>query len=140
MSEKPPLFSRQQRQAIFVLGIILLLVFVVAFGFSLRQIYHSVNDICRIAQEQHPGDPIDALLALIESDSASFKNKNRAIWALGQIGSKRALPLLHELDTEKIQSKPYDSSAYIVQYTVEKAISQIEGNISLTRWMYGKLR
>jgi HEAT repeat protein len=76
------------------------------------------------------------LIALIESENASYREKNRAIWALGQIGDRRALPLLQRLDTDEIQEKPYNPDQYIVQYSVEKAIRQINGSFSLTRWMY----
>jgi hypothetical protein len=107
-----------------------------AFAFSLRQIFVGVRGICEIATTLYGGDRVEALIALIESENASFKEKNRAIWALGQIGDRRALPLLHRLDTDEVQPKPYDPDRSIVQYSVEKAIRQIENSFILTRWMY----
>lgn len=115
---------------------IIAVVFAILFGLSLRQIFVSVKGMCNTATQQFPGDNVEALIALVESDSVPFREKNRAIWALGQIGDKRALPLLRSLKTGQIQPKPYDSSRYIVQYSVDKAIKQIEGKLSLTRWMY----
>jgi len=140
MQTNPVAQTKKRWQGVAAVGILLLLGLFALFGLSLRHIYKSVTVVCLDAQGLHPGDKVEALLALIKSDNASFKAKNRAIWALGQIGSKRALPLLRELDTPEVQPKPYDSSAYIVQYSVEKAITQIESNISLTRWMYKNLR
>ncbi len=115
--------------AVFVLGTCL-------FGYSLRQIFVDVDEACTGAKQRYPGDHVEALIALIEADDVPFKEKNRAIWALGQIGDRRALPLLRKLDTDEVQKKPYDPGRYICQYSVDKAIRHIEGDISLTRWMY----
>jgi len=46
------------------------------------------------------------------------------------------LPLLQKLDTDEIQKKPLDSDKYLVQYSVEKAIRQINSDFIITRWMY----
>jgi len=106
------------------------------FVFTLHDIFNDVRDISQQAQEQYTGDRVEALLALLESDQQSFLERNRAIWALGQLGDERALPLLRRLDTDEVQPKPWDRSHYIVQYTVEKAIDQIESDFTLTTWMY----
>lgn len=106
------------------------------FAASMYQIFSGVRSTCRYATQHYPGDNVEALLALVGSKDASFRRKNQAIWALGQIGDERALPLLRSLDTEEAQSKPYNADSYIVQYSVEKAIHQIESGFTLTRWMY----
>lgn len=108
----------------------------ILFAVTMYQIFSSVRGLCMAATAGHAGDSVEALIALVESDSASFREKNQAIWALGQIGDDRALPLLKRLDTDEVQSKPYNADAYIVQYSVEKAIHHIESRFSLTRWMY----
>jgi hypothetical protein len=110
-----------------------------AFAYSVREIFSSVQDISKAAKQRYDGDTVEALMALIESRDASFREKNGAIWALGQIGDKRALPLLERLDTDDLQPRPYDPDQYIVQYSVEKAIRQIQSRASLTRWMYSWL-
>ncbi|MFP4083153.1 MAG: hypothetical protein ACLFVG_10440 [Candidatus Aminicenantes bacterium] len=91
----------------------------------------SVKPICSRAREEFNGDCVEALMVLIESDAFSFREKNKAIYALGQMGDKRALPLLEKLNTGEVQKKPYDPSKYIVQYSVKKAIKQIKGEFSL---------
>ncbi len=75
-------------------------------------------------------------MSLVESDKFGYREKNKAIWALGQIGDEKALPLLEELYTGEVQKKPYDPKLGIVQYTVKKALKQCKGEFSLTRWMY----
>lgn len=105
-------------------------------AYSLRGIFVDVSDMCEAATSRYGGDNVEALMALIESENSSTREKNAAIWALGQIGDQRALPLLQRVDTDEIQAKPYNSDQYIVQYRVEKAIRQIQSRFSLTRWMY----
>lgn len=121
-----------------ILSVILigLAAFIILFAISLLMIYSDVESICEIASNKFESDNIEALISLIESDEFSYKQKNKAIWALGQIGDKRALPLLRKLDTDEIQKKPYDSNKNIVQYSVEKAIRQIDSDFIVTRWMY----
>jgi hypothetical protein len=117
-------------------AIVICVVLAVLFAATMYQIFSSVRGVCRSATARYPGDNVEALIALIESDDASFREKNQAIWALGQIGDDRALPVLRKLDSEEPQPKPYNADAYIVQYSVEKAIRQIEGGFIMTRWMY----
>ncbi len=124
------------RKIILSVILISLAVLIILFAISLRMIYTGVKSICEIASEKFETDNVEALISLIESDAFSFKQKNRAIWALGQIGDRRALHLLRKLDTDEIQEKPLDSDKYIVQYSVEKAIRQINSNFIITRWMY----
>jgi len=131
--------STRESNTVFWLIIIVMTVGIGGLGLSLRSIYSRVETIVRIAQSRYAGDTAEALMSLIESDSETYRDKNRAIWALGQIGDTRALPVLQRLNTGEVQEKPYDPSAYIVLYSVRKAIEQIQSDFSLTRWMYGGL-
>ncbi len=139
--EKPGSLMKKTSLRKFILSVILigLAVLIILFAVSLRMIYTGVESICEIASNKFETDNVEALISLIESDEFSFKQKNKAIWALGQIGDRRALPLLRKLDTDEIQEKPLDSDKYIVQYSVEKAIRQINSNFIVTRWMYHRL-
>jgi hypothetical protein len=113
----------------------------VLFGLSLVQIYSSVKTRCDNARHEFGGDSVEALMALIESDARSFKERNSAIWALGQLGDRRAVPFLQNLITDEDQPPPYDSSRYIVQYSVKKALKSCRGKEPhLTKWMYRDLR
>lgn len=107
----------------------------VLYGAGARLIYNGVKQYTEEAQTHYGGDAVGALIALVEDEAAPFEKRNSAIWALGQLGSERALPVLTRLDTNEVQEPPYDSTAYIVQYSVEKAIKQIN-RFSMTRWMY----
>ncbi|MEI6892060.1 MAG: hypothetical protein V5783_07810 [Pontiella sp.] len=118
------------------IAIIITCITVVTFyGFGARLIFNGVQHCATAAQTEYGGDAVGALIALVGDESASFEKRNSGIWALGQLGSDRALPLLIQLDTNEKQEAPYDSTAYIVQYSVEKSIRQIRG-FSTVRWMY----
>lgn len=127
------------KRRIFIATAISLFVFTFLVIFSFHSIYQNVSDISIEAKNEFGLDTVESLMAVIKSKRSSFKEKNNAIFALGQIGDKRALPILIQLDTDEIQEKPWDSSKYIVQYKVEKATEQVNSSFSLTRWMYNCL-
>ena len=136
--EKPDSLMKKPNLRKIILSVILigLAALIILFAISLLMIYSGVESICEIASNKFETDNVESLISLIESDEFSFKQKNKAIWALGQIGDRRALPLLQKLDTDEIQKKPLDSDKYLVQYSVEKAIRQINSDFIITRWMY----
>jgi HEAT repeat protein len=115
--------------------VILAMTLVVLYGYGCHLIFSGVQNIAREAQATYAGGPVVALIALVEDEQALFEQRNTAIWALGQIGDRRALPVLEGLHTDEVQHPPYDSTSYIVQYSVEKALKQING-FTVTKWMY----
>lgn len=69
------------------------------------------------------------------SDSYSFRARNSAVWALGQLADKKALPFLYELNKSLPEQKKCDYDESICKYEVQKAIAWCEkGNV--TNWMY----
>jgi hypothetical protein len=123
-----------------VLGTVLLIVatVLILYGAGCSLILKGVQRYTQEAKAAYGGAAVPALMALAVDENAPYDKRNGAVWALGQIGDERALPVLQELRTGEVQNTPYDSSAYIVQYSVEKAIRQING-FSVTRWMYRRL-
>jgi hypothetical protein len=118
----------------------LVLLFVATVVVSFATIYGKVAEVATGAMERYDADAVSALHSLALDESASYVERNDAVYALGQIGSKRSLPVLRRLDTYVEQEKPLDRSRYIVQYEVEKAITQIGSSFIVTRWMYGEFR
>ena len=47
------------------------------------------------ARSHHPGEPISALLAVAADGNLAPAVRNRAIWALGQLGRSEAVPVLN---------------------------------------------
>jgi hypothetical protein len=98
----------------------------------------SVRTVTAAAQSEHPGDRIAALMAYVDSPAHGFKNRNRAVWALGQMGNPRALPLLERFYT----GEPCDHERSLCQYELKKAIRLCRGatNLSAFVWRRGSLR
>ena len=129
--------ARSQWERVLIFGPIILIIAAASiYAISCFSIFSGVKSICLEAKKEFKKDSVEALMALIESDKFGFREKNKAIWALGQIGDKRALLLLEKLNTGEVQKAPYNPDKYIVQYSVKKAIKQCKGEFSLTRWMY----
>lgn len=125
--------SEPQRQTVklkklFFYGVpIGLAVLFILFVISLHWISSDVRAICKKAQQQFEGDQVEALVAALESDKLTFKEKNQVIWALGEIGDKKALPALEKIYTGEPCSKPCDSSQHLCQYGIKKSIRGCKG-------------
>lgn len=102
---------------------------VVLYSAGLGLIFFAVDGVAEDARATYPGDHVEALIALVEDKAAPLEKRHSAIWALGQIGDKRALPTLRALDTHG------DTSEGIAQSDVNEAIQQTEKG-SATRWVY----
>lgn len=125
------------RSAALGFGAVLLLI--LAFiAITYMIIFTEVRNTCDTAIAAYSKDCVDSLVLVLESEDKSFKEKNDAIWALGQIADERALPALESLYTGSIpEREPLDKT--ISQYEIEKAIHWInEGN--WTSWMYLRIR
>jgi len=85
-------------------------------------IYSPVDAICEDAINEFEGDAVEALLIFIDSDTHSIEEKNHAIWAIGQFGDERALPVLEKYYSGEACQKPCRTDRYICQYGLEKAI------------------
>ncbi len=98
---------------------------------SFLLIYLEVRTICLKASKEYGNACANSLIQVIRSDKKTYKEKNAAVWALGQLADKRTLPFLQGLLTKT-------PNVAISQYEVKKAIKWgIEGNI--TSWMYNGL-
>ena len=56
----------------------------------------AVRDFSQTAQAQFPGKRIEALMAMVDCESCNLGDRNNAVWALGQLGDQRALPVLEK--------------------------------------------
>jgi len=99
-------------------------ILVLTFGIEL-----SVRGICEKATEAYPGDRVEALMMYVKSDEYGYnaqrhRANNHAIWALGQLGDRRALPFLRNLAT----GQPCDHETNLCQGEILKAIEKLENN------------
>ena len=111
--------------------------FVVAFVAICLVIGVGVRGAVADARSRHPGDPLSALLAVASDEDLAPAERNRAIWALGQLGRREALPALQALAAPG----PCDHANYLCQYEIEKAIAACSGrrNIGAVIWRHGDL-
>jgi hypothetical protein len=93
-----------------------------------------VQAATRVAVREHGGDGISALMAYVESPSRSLGDRNRAVWALGQLGDARALTVLEK----HYAGKPCDHSRLLCQTELKKAIHLCRGglNVSALVWRH----
>jgi len=113
-----------------VIGVALL-----AYVFISWRIGAGGDNMVALAQQVHPGAPVPALVAFVESGDHSLRDRNRAVWALGQIGSVDALPCLRRNYT----GAPCDHTSELCQRELRKAIDLCEGaiNVSAVAWRPG---
>jgi hypothetical protein len=100
--------------------LVLLFCAAAALGGLWLSIQSGLDKWCTVAQQSHPhpGDDVAALMAYVQSESHSLRDRNYAVWALGQARDARALPLLERYYT----GQPCDHSRYLCQGELAKAI------------------
>ncbi|MBU0707954.1 HEAT repeat domain-containing protein [Patescibacteria group bacterium] len=119
-------------------GSICLAVIIFLFLLTTNLIGYGVKDGCQLAKDKYPGSCVEALIAYLDDDSNDMRSRNTAIWALGQLGDKQALPALNERYVGVPEGKE-PLSKTISQYELKKAINLLgDGfNVSAPFWRFG---
>lgn len=96
----------------------------------------SAKNICQEAKwEYQKSDCTEALSLQLDDENQGFRSRNHAIWALGQFGDSRALPILEKFYTGDIpEREPLDQ--VISQYELEKAIKLARGGTNISAWIW----
>ena len=108
--------------------LVLALVMFVVVCFSIRS---AVKQMSAEATKEYSGNRVEALIAYVSSENHSLKKRNRAVWALGQIGDKSALAVLESFDT----SGNCEYEKHLCQHELKKAIYGCKGGLNLTAWL-----
>lgn len=97
---------------------------------------HEAKRLCQEAKwEYQKTDCVDALITQLDDDKQGFRTRNHAIWALGQFGDSRALPVFQKYFSGNIPDRePLDE--VISQYELQKAIKLVQGGLNLTAWAW----
>jgi hypothetical protein len=103
-----------------------------AYGVVCWVIGAGVGDVLQTARRSFPGNGTDVLVAMLKSSATPLLDRNRAVWAIGQLGDRRAVPQLEGLVT----GAPCDHAAAVCQYELRKAIRQCRGGVNITRWVW----
>ncbi len=73
------------------------------------------------------GDRVEAMIKLVDCTDCELRDRAEAVWALGVIGDRRALPVLRKYHTRE----ECRHGADLCQYELGKAIKKIEGTWDL---------
>jgi len=111
------------------LVVILLLGASIAVGLSIGS---GVREASAAAVDEYGGSRVDALMAVVASPEHSLTERNRAVWALGQLGDPRALPTLERYQT----GAPCDHARFICQHELDKAIRACRGSTNVTAFLW----
>jgi hypothetical protein len=103
----------------------------VAYLLICFDIRSSVKEISAEATQHYPCDRVEALITYVKSEDQSLRQRNLAVWALGQIGDKHALPVLNQFYT----GGPCDHDSRLCQHELQKAIKLCQGSFNATAWL-----
>jgi hypothetical protein len=110
-------------------------IFLMFFFITSVWIGYDAKNLCQNAKWQYGGDCVEALIAQLDDEHQGIKVRNHAVWALGQLGDSRALPVLQKYYTGNIPDKePLDQ--VISQYELKKAIELASGGLNITAWLW----
>lgn len=123
------------KEKIFYLMAVGVSVFLLFFVVGCLWIGHEVKVVCQGAKKEYGGDCTEALGALLEDENRGFEARNTAIWALGQVGDARALPVLESYYTGMIPDRE-PLNAMISQYELRKAVNLAKGGTNLGAWVW----
>jgi hypothetical protein len=114
-------------------ALVLVFIAVLYGGFVgvVRWVQGNAREVAVRATEVFPGDEIEALVALVQSEDRSLADRNRAVWALGQLGDERALPMLKRFYT----ARACDHSKFLCQKELRKAIDRCNGENWAPEWL-----
>jgi hypothetical protein len=111
--------------------------FVLIFLVTATWIGVDVRERCLVSQAQYEGDCVEALIQSLDDQSNPFDERNRAIWALGQIGDPRSKEILEKYYTGNIpQREPYNE--VLSQYEMKKALKLVNGGWNATHLIWGR--
>ncbi len=118
---------------LFALGVSLFFLFFMITGVWIG---HEAKRLCQEAKwEYKKTDCVEALIATLDDEKQGYRTRNHAIWALGQFGDERALPVLQKYYTGNIPDRePLDET--ISQYELKKAVNLANGGTNIISWMW----
>ena len=110
-------------------------IFLLFFFISSVWIGYEAKNLCQNAKWQYGGDCVEALVAQLDDEHQGFRARNHAIWALGQLGDSRALPVLKNYYTGNIpEREPLNGT--ISQYELRKAVNLTSGGTNITAFIW----
>jgi hypothetical protein len=119
------------KRILIIIGVSLMSLFICSIFALYIWTGHEVKENINIAKKQHPGIAEDALIAyLLDTNNSTQNRSNIAIWTLGQIESKKALPILRALYKNDPEGKTCfgKHKSVLCQKNLRTAIRACEAN------------
>jgi len=104
----------------------------ITYGLACWNIGAGVKSISEKALEIYQGNAVSALLEYVDSKEHSLLKRNRAVWALGQLGDPMALPVLNKHYT----GSSCDHARFLCQHELRKAIKLCKGSWNASAWTW----
>ncbi|PLX27671.1 hypothetical protein C0583_00320 [Candidatus Parcubacteria bacterium] len=134
MRSKTNVLGVNKRLFIYLVGIALTFCIFI-FLLSINLIGYSVKEKCKIAQDKYAGDCVESLISYLDDEKNGYYSRNSAIWALGQLGDERAMPVLNKYHTG-YNGEVINRSEALSQLEIERAIGYMEGNLNITKFFW----
>ncbi|MGD9129239.1 MAG: hypothetical protein PVJ09_02015 [Candidatus Woesebacteria bacterium] len=116
--------------AVLALGLFLLVFLITGTWIGVE-----VKERCMMAQSRYEGDCVEALIQVVDGDENSFRERNYAIWTLGQLGDEKAREVLEKHYTGVIpEREPYDKG--LSQYELQKSLKLLDGGFNVTHLLW----
>ena len=122
-------------EIVLYLGVIGISISMLFFVVVCTIVGYEVKNQCADSKAQYGGDCVESLISLLGDENKSFRSRNSAIWALGELGDARALPVLEKYYTGNIPKRESLDKG-ISQYSLSKAIILSRGGLNLTAWAW----
>lgn len=121
-----------------ILAIGILIIGFLIFIITSLWIGSDVRRYCKSAIKIYEGNCVSALSEMVDDTSMPFRDRNHAVWALGQLGNPKALSYITKYYTGKVPEKEsLDTS--LSQRKMTKAIKLMQGGVNLSAiiWRHG---
>jgi len=127
--------KQKWKNLVFLVGAIGISIAMLMFVISCTLIGYSVKDHCKNAQAEYGGECVPALITMLEDEKKPYSTRNSAIWALGQLGDARALPVLEKYYTGEIPERS-SLEKELSQLLLSRAIKLIRSGFNMTAWAW----
>ncbi len=112
-----------------VIALVLIAALLLGTSWLIESGVHAASEAALL---ERPGDRVPALMAYVESPTHALRARNRAVWALGQLGDARALPVLEK----HVTGRECDHARALCQYELRKAIRLCRGATNMSAFIW----
>ena len=127
--------SKTIKQSLFYVTAVGVSIVLLFFFIGCSWIGYEVKSQCQDAEREYGGGCTESLIALLKDERKGFRARNDAIWALGELGDRRALPVLQSFYTGNIPPRE-PLNKMISQYELKKAIALASGGTNITAFIW----